>query len=75
MSVLLHMLFFHVCFCTYHLIYSAEESKDLAAAAQESKAEPVRTAMSLAKSARKTLHACKYPKQTEGSFGEMWAGE
>lgn len=57
------------------MIYSAEESKDLAAAAQESKAEPVRMAMSLAKSARKKLHACKYPKQTEGSFGEMWAGE
>jgi len=75
MLVLLHILFFHVCFCTCHLIYSAEESKDLATAAQESKAELVRTAMSLAKLAGKTLHACKYPKQTEGNFREMWAGE
>lgn len=69
------MLFFHVCYCTRHLIYSAEESKNLATAAQESKAEPVRTAVSLTKLAGKTLHACKYPKQTEGNFGEMWAGE
>lgn len=39
----------------------------MATAAQESKAEPVGTALSLAELARKTLHACKYPKQT-GQF-------
>lgn len=57
------------------MIYSTEESRDLAIAAQESKAEPVRTTVSLVKSARKTLHACKYPRQTEGSFGEVWVGK
>lgn len=51
------MLFFHICFCTHYLIYSTEESRDLATAAQESKAEPVRTTVSLVKSARKTLPA------------------
>lgn len=47
----------------------------MATAAQESKAEPVRTATSFAKLAGKTLHACRYPKQTEGNFREVQARE
>lgn len=47
----------------------------MATAAQESKAEPVRTTVSLVKPARKTLHACKYLRQTEGGFREVWAGK
>lgn len=57
------------------MIYSPEEFKDLATAAQESKVEPVRTKVFLVKSARETLHACKYPGETEGSFREVWAGK
>lgn len=36
---------------------------------------PVCSTVSPVKSARKTLHACKYPRQTEGSFREVWAGK
>lgn len=47
----------------------------MAIAVQESKAEPAKTVMSLVKSDEKRLHACKYPKQTVGSFREVQARE